>query len=89
MVRTQFVIMKILETSKAINYMTATTIKEIAEKEGRNKINTLYKHIRGLENNGLVKQGAKFERAKAYYLSEEGLKLLKKYENAEERTDGE
>ncbi|MDU5219181.1 MAG: hypothetical protein E6124_00890 [Blautia producta] len=89
LVRTQFVIMKILETSKATNYMRATTLSEIAEKEGRNKINTLYKHMRGLENNGLVKKGAKFERANAYYLSEEGLKLLKKYENTEERTDEE
>lgn len=89
LVRTQFVIMKILQKSKAFNYMTATTIKEIAEIEGRNKVNTLYKHIRGLENNGLVKQGAKSERANAYYLSEKGLKLLKNYENMEERTDGE
>lgn len=69
--------------------MTATTIKEIAEIEGRNKNNTLYKHMQGLKNDGLVKQGAKSERSNAYYLSEKGLNLLKNYENMEERTDGE
>lgn len=89
LVRTQFVIMKILKTKGATNYMRSITLIEIAEKEGRNKVNTLYKHIRGLESNGFVKQGAKNERANAYYLSDEGLKLLKKYENVEERTDGE
>lgn len=89
LVRTQFVIMKILKERGAMNYMKSITLSEIAEKEGRNKINTLYKHIRGLESEELVKQGAKFERAKAYYLSEEGLKLLKKYENVEENTDAE
>lgn len=89
LVRTQFVIMKILKDRGAINYMRSITLSEIAEKEGRNKVNTLYKHIRGLESNGLVKQGAKNEKANAYYLSDEGLGLLKKYENVEERTDGE
>lgn len=89
LVRTQFVIMKILESRSATNYMRSITLSEIAEKEGRNKVNTLYKHIRGLESNGLVKQGAKNERANAYYLSDEGLELLKKYGKVEERTDGE
>lgn len=88
LVRTQFVIMKILESRGATNYMRSITLGEIAEKEGRNKVNTLYKHIRGLESNGLVKQGAKNERANAYYLSDEGLKLLKNYENMEERANG-
>lgn len=88
LVRTQFVIMKILKDRGAINYMRSITLNEIADKEGRNKVNTLYKHIRGLESNGLVKQGAKNERANAYYLSDEGLELLKKYENVEERTNG-
>ena len=76
--------MKILKDFGAINYMKSITLNEIAEKEGRNKINTLYKHMRGLENKGLVNRGAKFERAYAYYLSEHGVKLLKNYENVED-----
>lgn len=89
LVRTQFVIMKILKDRGAINYMKSITLSEIADKEGRSKINTLYKHMKGLENSGLVKQGAKSERANAFYLSEQGLKLLKNYESMEERTNGE
>ena len=37
---------------------------------------------------GLVGQGAKAERANAYYLSEKGLELLRNYDGMEERTDG-
>ncbi len=88
LVRTQYVIMKILKTNKATNYMKSMTLKEIAKNEKKNKPNTLYKHIRILETRNLVKSGAKAERANGYYLSEEGLQLLKKYEDVEEEKDG-
>jgi predicted transcriptional regulator len=88
LVRTQYVIMKILKTKKATNHMKSITLKEIAENERRNKPNTLYKHIRLLVDKGLVGQGAKAERANAYYLSEKGLELLRNYDGMEERTDG-
>ena len=81
LVRTQYVIMKILETKKA---MKSLTVNEIAKNERKNKPNTLYKHIRILEKRNLIKPGAKVARANGYYLSEEGLELLKKYENKEE-----
>ncbi len=84
LVRTQYVIMKILETKKAINHMKSLTVNEIAKNERKNKPNTLYKHIRILEKRNLIKPGAKVARANGYYLSEEGLELLKKYENKEE-----
>lgn len=83
-VRTQYVIMNILRSNKATNYMKSMTLEEIAEVEGRNKPNTLYKHIRILQEKKLVETGAKCERAFGYYLSEEGLKLLSKYDDAEE-----
>ncbi|WP_195633686.1 hypothetical protein [Enterocloster bolteae] len=88
LVRTQYVIMKILKTKKATNHMKSITLKEIAENERRNKPNTLYKHIRLLVDKGLVGQGAKAGRANAYYLSEKGLELLRNYDGMEERTDG-
>lgn len=84
LVRTQYVIMKILRTNKATNHMKSMTLKEIAKNEKKNKTNTLYKHIRILEKKDLVKSGAKAERANGYYLSEEGLNLLKKYDDMEE-----
>lgn len=88
LVRTQYVIMKILKTQKATNHMKSLTINEIAKNERKNKPNTLYKHIRILEEKNLVKSGAKVARANGYYLSEEGLQLLKKYEDVEEEKDG-
>lgn len=84
LVRTQYVIMKILRTNKATNHMKSMTLKEIAKNEKKNKTNTLYKHIRILEKKDLVKSGAKAERANGYYLSEEDLNLLKKYDDMEE-----
>lgn len=79
LVRTQYVIMNILRVKGAINHMRSITIAEIAEQEKRNKLNTLYKHIRDLQAKGFVKLGAKVERANGYYLSESGVALLKKY----------
>ena len=88
LVRTQYVIMKILKTQKATNHMKSLTINEIAKNERKNKPNTLYKHIRILEEKNLIKSGAKVARANGYYLSKEGLQLLKKYEDVEEEKDG-
>ena len=84
LVRTQYVIMRILRKNKATNYMRSMTLKEISKHEKKNKPNTLYKHIRILETRNLVKSGAKVERANGYYLSEDGLNLLKKYDEVEE-----
>ena len=88
LVRTQYVIMKILKTQKATNHMKSMTLNEIASNEKKNKPNTLYKHIRILEERNLVKSGAKVARVNGYYLSEDGLQLLKKYEDVEEEKDG-
>lgn len=64
--------------------MKSMTIKEISKNEKKNKPNTLYKHIRILEKRNLIKSGAKAERANGYYLTEDGLDLLKKYDDVEE-----
>lgn len=68
--------------------MKSINLSEIAEREGRSKPNTLYKHIRILVSKGLVGQGAKAERANAYYLSEKGLELLNNFDDMEESADG-
>lgn len=51
------------------------TVTEISEQEGRNKSNTLYKHIRILQKRKLVESGVKVERANSYFISESGLEL--------------
>lgn len=84
LVRTQYVIMRILRTNKATNYIRGMTIDEISEKEGRNKPNTLYKHIKILQSRNLVESGMKVERASSYFLSDLGMELLKKYDDVEE-----
>lgn len=83
-VRTQYVIMNILRSNKATNYMRSMTLEEIQHEEGRNKPNTLYKHIRILQEKKLVETGAKVERANGYFLNEAGLELLSKYDDMEE-----
>ena len=88
LVRTQYVIMKILRTNKATNYIRAMTVSEISEQEGRNKSNTLYKHIRILEKRNLVESGVKVERANSYFINKLGLELLKKYDDMEEEKNG-
>lgn len=87
LVRTQYVILRILRTNKATNYIRAMTVTEITELEKRNKTNTLYKHIRILQKRKLVELGIKVERANSYFISTLGLELLKKYDDMEENTD--
>ena len=88
LVRTQYVIMRILRTNKATNYVRSMTLAEISEQEGRNKSNTIYKHIKILQEKKLVELGIKVERANSYFLSEAGMQLLKKYDDMEDEKDG-
>lgn len=83
LVRTQYVIMRILRANKATNYVRGMTLAEIFDEEGRNKPNTLYKHIRILQNRNLVEPGAKVERANSYFINELGMELLRKYDDVE------
>ena len=87
LVRTQYVIMKILRSKKATDRIRAMTVAEIAEVEERNKPNTLYKHIRILQDKKLVAPGAKVERANSYFLNEAGIQLLNQYDDMEEHKD--
>ncbi|MBQ4523772.1 MAG: hypothetical protein IJA10_12590 [Lachnospiraceae bacterium] len=75
--------MNILRSNKATNYMKSMTLEEIQEIEGRNRPNTLYKHIRILQKKKLVESGAKVERANGYFINEAGLELLKQFDDME------
>ncbi len=65
--------------------MHSLTLAEIAGLEGRNKPNTLYKHIKILQDLNLVENGIKAERANTYFITEIGINLLKQYDNLEEK----
>ena len=84
LVRTQYVIMRILRTNKATNFIRSMTLTEISEQEGRNKSNTIYKHMKILQEKKLVELGVKVERSNSYFLSEAGMQLLKKYDDMED-----
>ena len=88
LVRTQYVIMQLLRKNKATNCIRGMTAIELSEQEGRNKPNTLYKHIKILEKRNLVESGVKVERANCNYINELGLELLKKYDDMEEEKNG-
>lgn len=82
--RIQYVIMNIMRKQKAIDHMHSMSCGEICDIESRNKVTTIYKHIRILEENGYVTKGAKIERAYGYILTEKGLETLPKEEFKEE-----
>lgn len=88
LVRTQYVIMQLLRKNKATNCIKSMTVAELSEQEGRNKPNTLYKHIRILQKKKLVESGVKVERANSFFINELGLELLKKYDDMEEKNNG-
>lgn len=82
--RIQYVILNILKKNKAIDHMHSMSCNEICEIESRNKVSTIYKHIRILEDYGYVIKGAKIERANGYILTEQALAILPKTELTEE-----
>lgn len=87
LVRTQYVIMQLLRKNKATNCIRGMTLAELSEQEGRNKPNTLYKHIMILQKRKLVESGVKAERANSYFINGLGLELLKKYDDGEEKKE--
>lgn len=82
--RIQYVIMNIMKKNKATDHMHSMSCAEIRDIENRNRVTTIYKHIRILEANGYVTKGAKIERAYGYVLTEKGLAVLPKEELMEE-----
>ena len=76
--------MNIMLKHKAVDHMHSMSCYEISSYEGQSKVSTIYKHIRILESYGLVKKGAKVERAYGYILTEEGIKVLPTISKEEE-----
>ena len=75
--RIQYVIMRIMLKNGATEPMRSLSCKEICDFKQQNcKVTTIYKHIRILEEHGLVKKGAKVERANGYILTQKAIDLL-------------
>lgn len=76
--RIQYRIIKIMYENNAIDAMYSMSCNEITDIEKSNKVTTIYKHIRILEERELVKKGAKVERANGYILTQKAIDLLPK-----------
>lgn len=82
--RIQYIILNIMRKNGATDNMHSMSCNEISEYEKRSRVSTIYKHIRILEAYGLVRKGAKVERAFGYILTEEAINLLPKSEEVME-----
>ena len=69
-----------MKKSKAVDHMHSMSCNEICVLEKRSKVNTIYMHIRILEQKGYVQKGAKIERAFGYMLTEKAIDMLPKEE---------
>lgn len=74
--RIQYVILNIMKKNDALDSMRSMSCNEISDYEKHSKVCTIYKHMRILESYGLVRKGAKVERAFGYVLTKEAIKLL-------------
>lgn len=79
--RIQYVILNIMLKQKATDHMHSMSCYEIRDIEDHVKVETIYKHIRILESYGLVKQGARIERANGYILTQKAIDMLPKSKN--------
>ncbi|MEY8518601.1 hypothetical protein AALC25_17220 [Lachnospiraceae bacterium 29-84] len=82
--RSGFILLSVLEKSRALSRLSSMTVKEIAREEdfGIGE-NTIYKKLKGFELSGHISRGMKESRADTYYITEKGCKCLE-----EERSRG-
>lgn len=81
MKKIEALILVFLRRKKSDNPIKAITLYALPSEEWHLKENTLYKYLQGLVKNGLVKNGLKDGKSKTFYITELGLKELKKLED--------
>lgn len=81
MKKIEVLILLFLIQKKSDNPIKAITIYALPSEEWRLKENTLYKYLQGLVKDGLVKNGLQDGKSKTFYITELGLKELKKLED--------
>ena len=82
--RIEYVIINIMLKNYATDHMHSMSCEEIRDIEGRSKVSTIYKHIRILEELGLVAKGAKIERANGYILTDKAIGMIPKSSDTQE-----
>lgn len=83
MKKIEALILVFLRCKKSDNPIKAITLYALPSEEWHLKENTLYKYLQGLVKDGLVKNGLKDGKSKTFYITELGLKELKKLEDLE------
>ena len=74
--RCAYTILGILRAKNSIDKVHGLTINEISAIEKVNKSNTIHKRIKELQSEGYVEEGVKARKAKTYYMTEKGTKIL-------------
>ena len=74
--RCAYTILGILRSKNSIDKVHGLTIEEISSLERVSKPNTIHKKIKELQAEGYVEEGVKAGKAKSYFMTEKGSKLL-------------
>lgn len=74
--RCAYTILGILRAKNAVDKIHGLTIAEISSREKVNKPNTIHKKIKEMQSLGYVDEGVKVQKAKSYYITEKGCRLL-------------
>lgn len=82
--RSGFILLSVLEKSRAVSRLSSMTVKEIAQEEAFGiGENTIYKKLRGFELSGHIGRGLKEGRAGTYYITEKGCECLEEERSRE------
>ena len=74
--RCAYTILAILRSRNATDKIHGLTISEISSMEKISKPNTIHKKIKEMQLLGYVEEGVKAAKAKSYFITKEGCKLL-------------
>ena len=74
--RCAYTILGILRAKNSVDKVHGLTIEEISSLERVSKPNTIHKKIKEMLSEGYVEEGVKAGKAKSYFLTERGSKLL-------------
>ncbi len=74
--RCAYTILGILRSKNAVDKVHGLTIAEISSMERISKPNTIHKKIREMQLQGYVDEGVKAAKAKSYFITQKGCRIL-------------
>lgn len=74
--RCAYTIIGILRAKNSTDKVRGLTVVEISASERVSSSNTIHKKIKELQSQGYVEEGVKAGKAKTYYMTEKGSKIL-------------